>query len=189
MSRLGAFLAFCASCGLAATGLLHCSSSSNGAGSNGVSCSSISPDAAVTAAPGTCYPDNDGINNETYDVEIAVNDTGFTSTGGDDAGAKNIIATQNDSQVTLKLVNNGTKPHGFKVGCVSVCSAYPTLPAGCSPMACFPSDSTIAPIMPGASATITFDTPTPDGLIYPFSSSAPGDSNVPGLNQGQWSLM
>jgi len=190
MSRLAKSVGFCAACGLVATALLDCSSSSTGASSSGVACSSISPDAATTTDPDTCYPDNDGINNETYTIEIAVNDTGFTSTGGDDdAGAKNIIATQNDSQVTLKLVNNGTKPHGFKVGCVSVCSSYPTLPAGCSPMACFPSNSTIAPIMPGASATITFDTPTPDGLIYPFSSSAPDDGNVPGLNQGQWSLM
>jgi hypothetical protein len=63
------------------------------------------------------------------------------------------------------------------------------LPAGCSPEACFPAGATIAPIAAGTSTTVTFDTPTPDGLIYPFSSSAPGDSAVPGLNQGQWSLM
>jgi len=172
---------------LLTAGLLHCSSSNTDSGS--VSCSSVSPDAATTTSPSTCYPDNDGINNETYVIDIAVDDTGFSSTGGDDAGAKNILATQNESQVTLTLTNNGTKPHGFQVGCVSVCSSYPTLPAGCSPEACFPADSTIAPIAPGAKATITFDTPTPDGLIYPFSSSEPADSTVPGLNQGQWSLM
>ena len=56
-------------------------------------------------------------------------------------------------------------------------------------MACFPASATIAPLAPGASATITFDTPTPDGLIYPFTSNEPADSAVPGLNDGQWSLM
>jgi hypothetical protein len=178
-------LAIRVACLLAAMGLLHCSSS----GSGGVACSSIDPDAVMTAGEDTCYPDNDGTNSDVYTIDITVNDAGFTSTGGDDAGTKNIIATQNESQVTLKLTNSGTKPHGFKVGCVSVCSSYPTLPAGCSPKACFPSNSTIAPIAAGTSATITFDTPTPDGLIYPFSSSAPDDSSVPGLNEGQWSLM
>jgi len=128
----------------------------------------------------TCYPDSDGINDETYTIDLAVDDTGFS---------KNILATQNESQVTLTLTNTGTKPHGFQVGCVSVSSAYPSLPAGCSPEACFPAGATIAPILPGAKTTITFDTPTPDGLIYPFSSSAPADGTVPGLNQGQWSLM
>jgi hypothetical protein len=54
---------------------------------------------------------------------------------------------------------------------------------------CFPSNSTIAPIAPGASASITFDTPTPDDLFYPFKSSATGDNDVPGLNSGQFSLM
>jgi hypothetical protein len=186
MSRLVTSLAFLSSCAFAATGLLHCSSSN---GASGIDCSSVSPDAATTTDPDTCYPDNDGINNETYTIDIAVNDTGFTSTGGDDAGTKSIIATQNESQVTLTLTNNGTKPHGFQVGCVSVCSSYPTLPAGCSPMACFPANSAIAPIQPGASSTITFVTPTPDGLIYPFTSNDPDDSTVPGLNDGQWSLM
>ncbi len=41
-------------------------------------------------------------------------------------------------------------------------------------------------------ATITFFTPTPDGLLYPFKSSEPGDSSVPGLNGSlgsAWSLM
>jgi hypothetical protein len=176
-----------ARCVLTAAAVLHCSSCSSP--TSGIECSSVSPDAATTTDEDTCYPDNDGVNDFTYTIEIAVNDTGFTSTDGNDAGAKNIIATQNESQVTLTLTNNGTVPHGFQVGCVSVCSSYPTLPAGCSPLACFPANSTIAPIAPGTSATVTFLTPTPDGLIYPFSSSAPGDSSVPGLNSGQWSLM
>jgi hypothetical protein len=175
---------------LTATALLDCSSGSNGANSDStVECSSLAPDAGMTASLDTCYADNDGINDQTYTIAIAVTDTGFTSTGGDDAGVKNIIATQNSSQVTLTLTNNGTMPHGFTVGCVSVCSSYPTLPTGCSPSACFPSGATIAPIAAGATATVTFVTPVPDGLLYPFSSGAPGDESVSGLNQGQWNLM
>jgi hypothetical protein len=66
------------------------------------------------------------------------------------------------------------------------------LPAGCSSKVCFPSSSTIAPIAAGTSKTITFDTPTPDGLLYPFKSSEASDSTVPGLNGSDgsaWSLM
>ena len=119
---------------LMAPALLHCSSGSNSSSSSGmVDCSSVKPDAGMTASLDTCYPDNDGINDQTYTIDIAVDDTGFTSTGGDDAGAKNIIATQNSSQVTLKLTNNGTKPHGFTVGCISVCSSYPDAPHGLLP--------------------------------------------------------
>ena len=56
-------------------------------------------------------------------------------------------------------------------------------------MSCFPTGATIAPIAPGQSQTTTFFTPTPDNLIYPFRSGAPNDSAVPGLNDGQWSIM
>jgi hypothetical protein len=157
-------------------------------GPGGVACASVSPDAATTAPANTCYPDSDGIDNQPATIDLAVNDTGFFATGPD-AGPKPILATQNASTVALTLTNTGTKPHGFEVGCVSVCSSYATLPAGCSPIACFPPGSTIAPIDPGSSAVVTFVTPTPDGLIYPFMSSAPSDANVPGLNDGQWSLM
>jgi hypothetical protein len=161
--------------------LLNCSSKSNG-----ISCTSVNPDASFTQSASVCYPDNDGLTGGSYTIAIAVSDTGFLATGGDDAGggAKNIIQTQNNAVVTLTLTNVGTTPHGFEVECTSVCPAYPDLPAGCSPVACFPPNSTIAPIAPDASTTITFDTPTPDGLLYPFKSSAPADS----LNNGQWSL-
>ena len=178
-------LAVGAACLVAVAGAVDCNPTSN----DGVACSSIAPDAATTTDPDTCYPDDDGINDDTYLIDIAVDDTGFTAMGGEDAGTKNILATQNDSQVTLTLTNTGAKPHGFTVGCVSVCSAYPTLPVGCSPNACFPAGATIAPLDPGRSATVTFVTPTPDNLSYPFSSSAPDDGSVPGLNEGQWSLM
>jgi len=70
-----------------------------------------------------------------------------------------------------------------------VTPAYPDLPAGCAAITCFPMNASIAPLDPGASATITFDTPTPDGLIYPFTSNEPSDSTVAALNSGQWSLM
>jgi hypothetical protein len=164
--------------------LCHC-----GPSSSGVRCASIGPDAAVTLSASVCYPDSDGINGGSYTFELIVNDAGFLASGPD-AGAKNIISTQNDAMVTLTLTNMGTTPHGFAVGCANVCPAYPTLPAGCSPTVCFdPSYSSIAPLAPGASMTITFDTPTPDGLIYPFNSNEPSDIGVPGLNDGQWTLM
>src|SRR5580700_2340352 len=86
---------------LASAGLPHCGSSSSG---NDVSCASISPDAAATTAPTVCYPDNDGITGGAYTIALAVNDTGFTSTGSDDNDGgvtRNIIATQNDAMVTL----------------------------------------------------------------------------------------
>jgi hypothetical protein len=167
--------------------LFQCSSSSDtkddvDAGTHG----SLSVDAGADAA--YCYPDHDGINGGEFPIDLVVNDTGFYSPG--DAGAaKNIIATQNDAVVMLTLTNRGLKPHGFKVGCANVTSIYPDLPAGCSPDACFPSNAVIAPIMPGQTVTITFDTPTPDGLNYPFTSNDPDDADVPGLNMGQWALM
>ena len=146
--------------------LLHCSSSSNGAstGDDG----------------GGCFPDNDGITGGSYTFVLTVDDTGFSKT---------ILSSQNDAAVTVTLTNMGTTPHGFAVGCTSVTPAYPTLPAGCPSTACFPPNASIPPLAPGASATITFDTPTPDGLIYPFTSNEPNDSAVPGLNDGQFSLM
>jgi hypothetical protein len=178
-----------AACLLAPAGALGCSSPASPDSGGLVECSHVGPDAAMTASLDTCYPDYDGVTDFTYTVAIAVNDTGFTSAGGDDAGARNIIATQNSSQVTLTLTNDGTKPHGFQVGCVSVCGQYPSLPAGCPSRVCFPTGATIAPIAPGTSATVTFATPVPDNVIYPFSSSAPDDRSVPGLNVGQWTIM
>jgi hypothetical protein len=162
---------------LTGVALLQCSSSSSGGG--------------ASSDGGNCYPDNDGINGGSYTIVLVVNDTGFYSEQSD-AGMQNVIATQNDAQVTLTLKNEGTKPHGFEVECTSVAPAYPNLPAGCSPTACFPSNSTIAPIAANTSKTITFDTPTPDGLLYPFKSSEAADSTVPGLNGSggsAWSLM
>jgi hypothetical protein len=149
-----------------------------------LSCSS----AGGPEASGTCFPDGDGINGGSYVLELDVDDTGFVA-AGPDAGAKEILATQNDAEVTLTLTNKGTRPHGFEVECTSVLPAFPDVPSGCPTVACFPAGSTIAPLAPGASATVTFVTPTADGLIYPFRSSAESDRGVPGLNDGQWTLM
>ena len=151
-----------------------------------------SPSSAATVLnANACYPDNDGINGGAYTIDLVVDDTGFFASGGDDAGmtTKDIIATQNDAQVTLTLTNNGKLPHGFAVGCTSVITPYPNLPADCPSSTCFPANATIAPIAAGTSMTVTFDTPTPDGLIYPFTSNEPADSAIAGLNNGQWSLM
>ncbi len=141
----------------------------------------LGPTSSATGASGDgggdCFPDNDGIVGGVYTFDLTVDDTGFSKT---------ILATQNDAQVTVTLHNEGTKPHGFLVGCANVVLAYPTVVAGCPFTVCFPSNALILPLAPGASATVTFDTPTPDGLIFPFGSGAPDDSTVPGLNDGQW---
>ena len=159
---------------LGGVALFQCSSSSGPV-------SHLTADAGADAA--FCYPDNDGINGGDYTFDLVVTDTGFYASGPD-AGMKDILSTQNDAQVTLTLTNKGLKPHGFKVGCTAT-----TAPAGCPASVCFPANSIIAPLAPGATATITFDTPTPDGIIYPFTSNESADSDVPGLNDGQWSLM
>ena len=172
---------------LASVALLHCSSSSAGSSNSGSS-----------SDGGDCYPDNDGINNVPTPIDLVVDDTGFYAGSPDsgavdyDAGMKTVITTQNSSTITFTLSNKGTKDHGFEVSCTSVKPAYPNLPAGCSMTACFPSDSTIAPIGPGMSKTVTFVTPVPDNLLYPFKSNAPGDANTPALNGSDgtaWSLM
>ena len=166
---------------LASVALLRCSaSSSGGASGNG------------------CYPDADGVNDQPSTVDVVVDDTGFYSGSADsgavapDGGMKKVITTQNASTITLTLTNKGTTDHGFEVACTNVTSAYPDLPAGCSPTACFPGGSTIAPIAPGTSKTVTFVTPAPDNVLFPFKSNAPGDADVPGLNGSEgsaWSLL
>jgi hypothetical protein len=154
--------------------LVDCSGSS-GSASNG--------DKSDDDDDDMCFPDNDGVTGNTdgtYMFALTVDDTGFS---------KMLLTTQNSAMATVMLTNNGTKPHGFKVGCTSVTPAYPNVPAGCRTTACFDPSSTIAPLDPGKSASVTFETPVPDNLIYPFTSNEPDDSAVPGLNNGQWSLM
>jgi len=166
MTRTGSRIALRAALVLAGFALFQCSSSSEPVGQ-------LAVDGGANAA--YCYPDNDGINGGSYTFVLTVDDTGFS---------KSLLTTQNDAQATVTLTNMGMRPHGFTVGCTTT-----TAPAGCSTHVCFPSNATIAPLMPGETKTITFDTPTPDGIIYPWSSGAPGDSDVPGLNNLQWSMM
>ena len=132
------------------------------------------------AADGQCFPDADGVTGGTYTIALTVDDDGFS---------KNVLSTQDNSTVTLTLTNQGSAPHGFELGCVSVSSEFPHLPAGCPSMSCFPPEATLGPLEPGESKTVTFFTPTPDNLIYPFQSNAPDDAAVPGLNRGQWTIM
>ena len=160
--------------------LAHCSSTSSPAASN-------------DADGGACYPDNDGINGGSYTIDLVVNDTGFFASGGDDAGAavaKNIIATQNDAQVTLTLTNSGHEAPRLHGRVHQRRSRVPEpSPRDAPRRHASPRTRPSPRSPPGTSATITFDTPTPDGLLYPFTSSEPSDSTVPGLNNGQWSLM
>ncbi len=121
-----------------------------------------------------CFDDENGLAGGDYIFALTVDDTGFS---------KPILQTENLAQVTLTLTNMGTKPHGFEIGCIAT-----SAPAGCPTMSCFPAGSTIAPLAPGASATVTFDTPSTEG-IYTFKSSEAGDSAVSGLNDGQFILM
>jgi hypothetical protein len=141
-------------------------------------CSSSAP--AGSADGGGCFPDADGVTGGSFTIALTVDDNGFSKT---------VVNTQNDATITLTLTNNGSKPHGFEVDCASVTSVYPNLPAMCPSMSCFPSNSTIAPLPPGQSQTVIFFTPVPDNVIYPFKSSEPSDSAVPGLNSGQWSVI
>jgi hypothetical protein len=166
--------------------LAHCSSSGGGP-----------PSQASDDGGPDCYPDNDCITNLPATVDLVVDDTGFYAGSADsgadtDGGMKTVITTQNRSPVVFTLTNVGTMPHGFTVGCTSVLSVYPDLPAGCSSRVCFPADATIPPLEPGTSKTVTFETPAPDNLGYPFKSNAPGDANNPALNGSDgtaWSLM
>jgi hypothetical protein len=140
-------------------------------------------DCGSSSGGDSCFPDGDGKTGDidgVYTFVLTVDDTHFS---------KMLLTTQNQAMVTLTLTNNGTKPHGFKVECTRVTPAYPTVPAGCPTTACFDPSSTIAPLGPGKSATIAFETPVPDNLIYPFDSNEPADKAVPGLTDGQWSLL
>lgn len=149
-------------------------------------------------AGGMCFPDADGLTGGNMTIELKVTDTGFSRT---------VISTQDNTSVTLKLTNEGTKPHGFAVGCASVLEAYPNVPDRCPKVTCFPGSvpdgddgdsvadddadmpARIEPLEPGESKTITFITPTTDNVIYPFSSNSPDDESVEGLNDGQWTIM
>lgn len=120
---------------------------------------------------GSCVPDDaDGVANVDITVALTVDDAAF---------APAIITTQNSSNVTLTLTNNGTRPHGFTVDC------FPTPnQRGCPAEVCFPTAATIPPIAPGASTTVKFATPAYEA-IYTYRSTAEGDR---ALTTGQFIL-
>jgi hypothetical protein len=130
----------------------------------------------------TCFPDHDGISGCQATIFATVDDTTFSKT---------VFSSQNYSIVSLMLTNKGSKPHGFEVECTSTLPGYPGLSASCPQVSCFPSDSTIAPLAPGDSKTVTFLAPIPDGIGFPVKSSDPSDCDVPGLNGSfiKWQLM
>jgi hypothetical protein len=110
----------------------------------------------------SCKPDDaDGIVNQNITVALKVDDTSFQPA---------IVKTQNSSTITLTLTNAGTKPHGFGVDCLATPNSN-----GCPTTSCFPAEATIAPVAPGASATVKFITPPVEG-IYTYRSAAPGDT-------------
>lgn len=119
----------------------------------------------------SCVPDDaDGIANIDVNVELTVDDAAF---------APAIVKTQNTSSITLTLTNKGTRPHGFAIDC------HPTPNTrGCPPQICFPPEATVAPLAPGASATVKFTTPAYEA-IYTYRSTAEGDS---ALATGQFIL-
>jgi hypothetical protein len=118
---------------------------------------------------GTCTPDDaDGIISEPAKLVVTVTDTGFSP---------KILTTQNTSDITLTLHNEGTRWHGFVVDCLPTPNAD-----GCPLESCFPDDSRIAPLAPDESATIAFESPLVEG-IYAFRSDAAEDS---ALEPGQF---
>ena len=116
-----------------------------------------------------CTPDDaDGIISEPATLELTVNDREF---------APRILTTQNSSDITLTLKNQGTTPHSFVVDCRPTPNND-----GCPTQSCFPSEAKVDPVEPGAQATIMFETPLVEG-IYTFRSDVPGDDE---LESGQF---
>jgi plastocyanin len=92
--------------------------------------------------------DADGVKGGTYTFQVTVDDMAYAPT---------ILKAENDGDVTLTLVNKGTKPHDLVVD---------GIPAATLPV-----------VAPGASATITFTTPDREG-IYDFHSTQTGDGQT-----------
>jgi hypothetical protein len=113
-----------------------------------------------------CTPeDADGIISEPATLLLTVSDTKF---------APIVLTTQNTSEITLTLRNDGTRPHGFVIDC------RPTPnDDGCPTQSCFPDESRIQPVAPGEQATVVFETPLVEGL-YDFHSDVPEDADLGG---------
>jgi len=111
-----------------------------------------------------CTPDDgDGIISEPALVFLTVTDSQFEPI---------LVATQNTSEITLELTNEGTTPHGFVVDCKPTPNTD-----GCPMQSCFPRESKIAAVPPGQSMTIRFETPLVEG-IYEFHSDVAQDTEL-----------
>jgi hypothetical protein len=112
-----------------------------------------------------CQPDDeDGIVGTSVTFDLTVDDTRFSPA---------ILTAQNQTTVTLILHNQGTKPHDFVIDCMPTPNAD-----GCPQKSCFPTEASVAPVAPGASATAKFVTPNPEGIYY-YHSDLPGDADKP----------
>ncbi len=122
-----------------------------------VQCTSNASNGASACAPG----DQDGVSGGTTALDLTVSDTAF---------APIVLETENLAHVALTVKNVGTRPHDFVVACLPTPNDD-----GCPTTSCFPDASTIPPIAPDASVTVTFTTPNPEG-IYTFESDVAGDT-------------
>ena len=131
-------------------------------------------DAGDGGGGGACKPgDADGIIGGCYAFALTVDDATFTPI---------ILKSQNLGEVTIKLTNNGSKPHDLVFGCIPTPSLN-----GCPAQSCFPAAANLAPVVPGATASTTFVAPSPEG-IYVFRSDVAGDStsDTDGGRSGLW---
>jgi hypothetical protein len=111
-----------------------------------------------------CTPDDgDGIISEPANPILTVTDSGFMPL---------IVTTQNTSDITLTLRNEGARPHSFVIDCKSTANSD-----GCPMQSCFPSEARIDALAPGDQATIMFQTPLVEG-IYDFHSDLPEDAEL-----------
>jgi hypothetical protein len=138
-----------------------------GAGRGGLSAAAL----AIVAALPACSDDpGDPCALEDQDGIIGGQDV-FVLRVDDDAFDPIILAAQNRSDVTLTLENLGTAPAGFSVDCLPTPNDD-----GCAEESCFPAGHAIAPIPPGASATVQFQLPEVEGAyVY---RAAPGDTRT-----------
>jgi plastocyanin len=118
--------------------------------------------------------DADGVTGGSIVFQLTVDDTGFSPA---------ILTAQDGASVTLTMHNLGASPHDFVVDCMLTPNAN-----GCPTTSCFPAAAAIPPEEPGASASITFVTPRPEGIYY-YHSSMPANATqacmagLPGCGQ------
>ena len=146
-----------------------CSDVSGGPADAGPSCTAASgngddeSDADTDGGESVCKPgDADGVNGGCFAFTITVDDNGFSPI---------ILKAENNARVVVTVKNAGTKAHDFSVGCIATSNLR-----GCPAQTCFPAASAIPAISPGASASVSFVTPNPEG-IYVFRSDLNGDSH------------